>query len=110
MFVDEISFGDSVRIRDTPATRASGHAGRQGMCWGVTTPSATGVDVIGELSDDAALSVHFDAEESADAWFAPDLVEFVDHAVGAQVRIGDSELVRSDTGAWLKSKKRWWRR
>jgi hypothetical protein len=70
----EVSFGDNVRILESDSTIASGHADRIGVCYGMTTPSVTEVEVVGDAGDDVALNVHFDDEAVEDAWFAPELV------------------------------------
>lgn len=44
-----ISFGDRVRVRQTPATRAAGVAGLVGEVYGETTPSVTGIKVTGSM-------------------------------------------------------------
>src|ERR1044071_9411990 len=49
---------DNVRIRVTPATEAAGVAGRIGNVAGFTTPSMTGVKVIGEIKEDLAFSAY----------------------------------------------------
>ena len=73
------TFGDKVRIRSSVETESRGVAGLSGQVYGQTTPSVTGVDVIGELASDYAINVYFeDRQESF--WFAPSLVEFIDHA------------------------------
>ncbi len=43
------SLGDHVRILDDPAAAEGGWAGREGTCYGFTTPSLTGVEVVGAL-------------------------------------------------------------
>lgn len=99
-----ISFGDNVRIRDTPATQAAGVAGLTGPVHGETTPSVTGVEVIGEPDGDYAIAVHF--EERGEAlWFAPDLLEFVDHGAGAEITIKgvDRKWTRTESGEWEES-------
>jgi hypothetical protein len=50
----DVGFGDKVRIEQAEVTITSGHAGHVGSCFGVTTPSATGVDVMGDPADDVA--------------------------------------------------------
>ena len=60
------------RIVSTPETSARGCAGRIGVCKGVTTPSYSGVEVIGEATNDRALSVRFD-DTDEEVWFSPDL-------------------------------------
>jgi hypothetical protein len=74
----QLSFGDNVSVRDTDLTRARGLAGLRGQVYGVTTPSATGVVVIGESTADIAFNVHFKALDQ-EFWFAPELLQFIDH-------------------------------
>lgn len=96
----DISFGDNVRIMVSDSTTESGHADRIGVCYGMTTPSVTGVEVVGGAPNDVALNVHFD-EEVPDAWFAPELVVLVDHAVGSRATVGDQAFVKTDGGDWV---------
>jgi hypothetical protein len=96
----EISFGDSVRIRVTPLTESLGYAGRTGTCYGFTTPSVTGVEVIAGLATDFAFNVHFEEKDVEDAWFSPELVEYLDHAAGTTASIGDHRFIRTD-GQWV---------
>lgn len=93
------TFGDNVRIRDAEETRKKGFANRRGTVSGVTTPSVTGVDVIGSTTEDYALAVMFE-EPDCDAWFAEDLVEFIDHAPGLEIRVGNLKAVRNTDGTW----------
>jgi hypothetical protein len=80
------SFGDSVRIRSSVETESRGVAGLVGQVCGQTTPSVTGVEIIGEIFSDYAINVYFeDRHESF--WFAASLVEFVDHAPGTEVTL-----------------------
>ena len=94
-------FGDNVRIRVTPLTESLRLAGLRGNINGETTPSVTGVEVIGESTDDFALSVMFD-ERCEQLWFAPDLVEFLDHAPGMEIQVGDCHMIRRADGGWDK--------
>jgi hypothetical protein len=109
-----ISFGDNVRIASTSETIARGFAGQTGSVYGMTTPSATGVEVIGRLTEDYAINVHFD-DRGESHWFTPDLVEFIDHGAGTELSIGDSHYVRSTDGEWIANQsasvgsKPWWR-
>ena len=98
----EIAFGDSVQIVDTDLTRDSGHAGMVGVCYGLTTPSASGVDVIGLSSEDVALNVNFGASGHGDAWFAPDLVVLVDRHAGAVATVGGKAFVKTEDGGWIE--------
>ena|SRR5688572_23009022 len=93
------SFGDNVRIRSTPLTESLGLAGLSGSVYGETTPSVTGVDVIGEVTNDFAINVMLDARQEQ-LWFAPQLVEYVDHGPESEARIGDRHLVRDASGEW----------
>lgn len=42
-----ISFGDNVRVRSTDLSESVGLAGLAGQVYGETTPSKTGVELIG---------------------------------------------------------------
>jgi len=111
-----IDIGARLRVTDTDETRRGGWAGLTGDCWGVTTPSITEVEVIGGPADQA-FHVHFDSDTIADAWFHPDLVEYVDHAPGAEITIGGDRWLREPTGEWRPMKvsaspqphRRWWK-
>ncbi len=100
----QISFGDNVRVRDTAATRAAGVAGLTGPVYGETTPSVTGVDVIGEVTRDYAINVHFE-ERGESLWFAPDQLEFVDHGAGTEITLDgvDKKWTRTESGEWQES-------
>ncbi len=92
-------FGDTVCICRTPLTESLRLAGRRGVVYGETTPSVTGVDVIGGAERDYAIAVNFDGK-SESIWFAPDLVEFVDHGAGQEMRVGSRQFVRDANGEW----------
>ncbi len=70
---------------------------------GFTTPSKTGVTVIGQ-NDDYAINVRFVGDEN-DYWFGRDVLEFVDHSPGMQITIGTKSFVRSADGSWQELKK-----
>src|ERR1051326_3237614 len=70
----EIGFGDNVRVHRTPETEALGVAGHVGQVYGHTTPSITGIRVVGGSDGDYALNVHFDGSEDT-IWFAPQLLD-----------------------------------
>jgi hypothetical protein len=95
-------FGDHVRIRATPLTARLGLAGLIGTVYGETTPSITGVEVIGDVIDDYAVNVMIERRKEA-LWFGPQLVEFVDHAAGSEVRIGSKCFVREQNGEWIQT-------
>ncbi len=110
-----ISFGDNVRIRATKETEVAGVAGLEGQVYGETTPSVTGVQVIGSPSNDYAINVHFEERDEA-FWFAPELVEFLDHAPGTEIRLEGVEKrwTRSEDGGWqeeslAEERKPWWK-
>ena len=96
-----ISFGDNVRVATTPLTTALGLAGLNGAVYGETTPSVTGVEVVGEATDDYAINVQLDGRDES-LWFAPELLEFVDHAPGTEIVIGNRRLIRSESGEWIE--------
>jgi hypothetical protein len=74
-----------------------------GQVYGWTTPSQTGVEVIGDLKDDYAVNVFF-AELKEDRWFAPELIEFIDYAPGTQFTVGriPKTWTRTETGEWVE--------
>lgn len=92
--------GDRVRIVDNPATRSSGHARREGLCYGFTTPSITDVEVIGNTDGDIAFSVSIDGMEPGENWFGPDSVEVIDHSPGLVIGVGENEFIRTEQGGW----------
>lgn len=99
---------DRVSIRSAPATVAAGYAGLEGSVYGITTPSVTGVVVIGD-HDDVAVNVDFGGSAPT-AWFAPDLVERLDQQPGQQFEIAGRVFTKVGDGAWIDSAPRpWWR-
>ena len=102
----ELSFGDNVSVRDTDLTRALGLAGLSGEVYGVTT----GVVVIGECTADRAVNVHF-GKLDKEFWFAPQLLQFIDHAPGTTVHVKgmSDDLVRTANGKWVPRRKPWWK-
>src|SRR5271154_1000344 len=98
----EIAFGDRARVLATSETIHLGFADRVGMVHGITTPSITSVEVIGGCDLDIAFNLVFE-DDKRTVWFAPHLLEFVDHAPGTEIVIGGKKLVRSASGEWVKS-------
>jgi hypothetical protein len=98
-----ISFGDNVLVRTTPETIRRGVAGLSGQVYGVTTPSVTGVEVIGCVQDDHALNV-FLTDRNEAIWFAADLLECVDHAPGTEIRLKGvaKKWTRDVDGEWVE--------
>ena len=96
-----VDFADRVRIKATEDTERLGLAGREGRVYGWTTPSSTGVVVIGEMRDDSAINVHFD-DSNSNFWFSAELVETIDHGAGTVVSLDgqDIEWVRLTDGTW----------
>lgn len=97
------NFGDRVRIKRTPETVSAEVADMEGDVYGFTTPSATGVPVIGDAPDDHATNVYFEAL-SSDRWFRPDLLEFLDHNAGAEMIVGNIKAVRQSDGTWIETR------
>jgi hypothetical protein len=110
------SFGDNVRVLPAPETVSRGIAGLTGQVYGFTTPSVTGVSVIGGGGEDFALNISI-AEHGSDFWLAAHLVELIDHAPGTTVSIDASptQSVRNADGTWRVEPKPqldvkpWWR-
>ena len=98
-----MDFGDHVRIVDTDETRGLNLAGDTGSVRGWTTPSVTGVEVIGDSSGDFAINVWFESVKEC-FWFSPDLLEFVDHGAGTTVTVHGvpKKWVRTETGDWIE--------
>jgi hypothetical protein len=94
-----VSFGDNVRVVESPLTKELGISGLTGQVYGETTPSISGVEVIGDLQSDAAINVYFEELET-DYWLSPNLVELIDHAPGTTFSNGDKEWVRTEDGEW----------
>ena len=94
-------FADRVRIKSSNETQRLGLAGREGQVYGWTTPSVTGVSVIGSSTDDSAINVHLDELDQA-LWFSEDLIEMIDHGPGTVVSLDgqETEWVRLANGDW----------
>ena len=112
--VRSISFGDNVRVLPTPETRAAGIAGKTGQVFGLTTPSQTGVAVLGAPTGDHAINVCFE-DEGTDYWLSEESVEFLDHSAGTTIALEgvDKKWVRHADGSWSDSeqasKTPWWK-
>jgi len=103
METSQISFGDRVRIRSTEATETLGIAGQMGIVNGRTTPSATGVEVVGKPTKDLAIAVTLEAQ-TKQLWFAEEVLEFVDHRAGTIVETQGRKLIRDELGSWREVK------
>ena len=58
-----ISFGDNVRVASTPLTVSLGLACLKGQVYGETTPSVTGVAVVGGAAADYAINVQLEGRD-----------------------------------------------
>jgi hypothetical protein len=106
-----ITFGDNVKVVSSPETDAIGVAGKLGQVYGETIPSVTSVEVIGKSDSDYAINVLLE-ETGETYWFAPHLLEFINHAEGTEVVIRNHKAVRRADGGWEESeihKKKWWK-
>jgi hypothetical protein len=94
-------FADRVRIRASEETERLGLAGREGQVFGWTTPSVTGVSVIGSTMEDYAVNVHFDDLDEG-FWFSDDLIEMINHGEGTVISLEgqETECVRLEDGEW----------
>jgi hypothetical protein len=96
------TFGDRVRVKPTDETVAHGSAGQFGEVFGESIPSGTGIDygpVIGGLAEDRLLRVKLDS--GVEEWFAPSLVEFIDHRAGSVISLdGGPTFRRLEDGTW----------
>ena len=99
METSKISFGDRVRIRFTEATETLGIAGQMGIVNGRTTPSVTGVEVIGKSTKDLAIAVTLEVQ-TKQLWFAEEVLEFVDHGPGTTIETHCRTLIRDEHGHW----------
>lgn len=92
---------DRVRIRRSEETQRLGLADKEGQVFGWTTPSVTGVAVIGPAAEDHAVNVHFE-ELGESFWFAESLVETIDRGAGTVISLDgqDREWVRLADGEW----------
>ena len=98
-----ISFGDKVRILFTKDTELAGVAGRTAIVHGETTPSVTGVEVIGNAAEDHAIGVMIDGRNEA-LWFTENLLEFIDHQSGTTIGIAGRSFIRDERGEWREVK------
>jgi multidrug efflux pump subunit AcrA (membrane-fusion protein) len=103
MSLARIEFGDKVRVRTTSYTEANGIAGLAGVVYGLTAPSQTGVQVVGDTAADYAVAVMVEGKISP-IWLAENLLELVDRQPGTIVQIGNSRLVRDEQGRWQEVK------
>ncbi|MFT4913938.1 MAG: hypothetical protein ACI9YM_002549 [Brevundimonas sp.] len=100
---------DEVRIASTSETEKSGHADAVGQLFGITTPSSTGVEVIGGVEANVAYNVDFDDRHET-AWFAPGLVSFVARPE-VTLSIAGKTFTRPQDGDWRDEvpSRPWWK-
>lgn len=97
----KINFGDNVKVLNTKITRKYKIANLIANVYGHTKPSMIEVDVIGKVKDDFAYNI-FIEEKDKDYWISSDLIEFIDHAPDTEIMIGDTKLIRDESGEWIK--------
>lgn len=97
------TFGNKVRIVDSPFTRAKGLAGKFGEITGQTTPSMMDFEIVGTPKEDVAIHVHFEDLES-DYWFDPDLLENIDDGEGTVITLDgvNKKWTKGKNGVWLE--------
>jgi hypothetical protein len=101
MLNSTIAFGDTVRIVSAPETERLGIAGKSGPVYGETTPTVSGVEVVGILTRDFALNVYLE-ELKESFWLPEHLVELVDHGEGTTFTVDgiSKRWVRTAEGGW----------
>ena len=110
------SFGNTVKIKITPDTTSKGFADKTGEIYGHTTPSATGVEVIGKTEKDFALNIYFDDIKES-FWFDEGLVVHLDNGEGTEMTLDgvDKKWTKDSASNWIEedtkpdSKKKWWK-
>ncbi len=110
------SFGNKVKIKNTPETVSKGLADKTGQVYGHTTPTVTGVEVIGKTDKDFALNIHFD-DLNESFWFDEGLIQQLDNGEGTEMTLDgiDKKWTKYSSGNWSEentrpeSKKKWWR-
>jgi hypothetical protein len=100
--MSSLSLFDTVRIRTTDETEGLGIAGRTGLFYGFTTPSVTGVRIVGRGAGDLAFSVSIEGQDEP-LYLDPDLVEFVDHTPGVTASVGGRNFTRRADGEWIEN-------
>ena len=117
------SFGNKVRIKDSPLTEEKRVAGKIGEVYGQTTPSMMDIEVIGTPKKDVAVNVYFD-DLNTSFWFDPDLLEAIDNGEGAVITLEgvNKKWTKGQNGQWIEedttpttsrstdqtTKKKWW--
>lgn len=107
------NFGNKVKIKKSPETEALNFANKIGIIYGSTTPSVTGVSVIGNSKDDSAINVYFD-DLNESFWFNEDLLEEIDNGEGITMTLDgvDKKWTKGSDGSWIEENirnKKWWK-
>jgi hypothetical protein len=119
------SFGNKVRIKDSPLTEKKGLAGKIGEVYGQTTPSVMEIEVIGTPKEDSAVNVYFDDLKTS-YWFDADLLEMIDDGQGAAITLDgvNKKWTKGQNGQWIEedtttpttsqsidqtTRKKWWK-
>jgi hypothetical protein len=97
------SFGNKVKIKDSPLTKKKGLAGKIGDVYGQTTPSMVDIEIIGTPTEDFAINVYFD-DLKASYWFDADLLETIDDGQGAVITLDgvDKRWTKGQNGEWIE--------
>ncbi|QNL22256.1 hypothetical protein HZR84_09995 [Hyphobacterium sp. CCMP332] len=112
------SFGNKVKIKDSPETREKELAGKVGDVYGQTTPSMMDFEIIGTPKDDFAVNVYFDDLQTS-YWFDADLLETIDDGQGSVITLDgvDKKWTKGENGQWIEEDttpttqspdKKWW--
>lgn len=110
------SFGNKVKIKNSPETETKDLAGKIGEIYGHTTPTVTGVEVIGQTDKDFALNIYFDDLKES-FWFDESLIEQLDNGAGTEMTLDgiDKKWTKDSNGNWIEenlaenSAKKWWK-
>jgi RNase P/RNase MRP subunit p29 len=82
----QFPIGHRVRVIKVPQTESSGIAGRIGNLAGFTTPSRTGIEILGVAEHDIAFNVTFQNPDDS-AWLAPEYLEFIGRTSALEIDI-----------------------
>ena len=105
-------FGDIVRVRQNRETTEAGIAGLYGTVYGFTTPSASGVAIVGSLADDFAMNVHIDSLNQA-FWLDPSAIELLERPETMEFSVGEKTIrVTQQDGVYkeeIVTQRPWWK-
>ena len=93
-----MEIGDRVRIARSSETAELGWAAREGIYYGFTTPSVTGIQLIGLIGD---IGVNVGFADGVVEWFDSSLVEYLGYDPSDTMTVGDRVFVRDSDGAWI---------